>query len=242
MVELIKDIDKVRERCDEINVFDNRKELKEVSDDMIEYLNSHEEILALAAPQINRSFRMFAIRFEDGIKFFINSMFTKQEGLHVSIEENPLLGDRKFLIARNDKISLAYQDLFGMAGEAEFDGSAGDLIQQMVYLTDGILLDDLGIEVFEDFFNATEEERNEVIDYYLDTLKIRSRHLNEEIDNDPELRKYKEGMDFLLAAAKGEVEIEYPKLSNRKQRKIDKLQKKIKNFGKRFTKKKKNRR
>ena len=240
MVELIDDINLLRERCDEINVFENKDEIKEASDKIIEYLNSNPDVFALSASQVGHNLRMFAIRFEDGIKFFVNAMFTKQTGLHVSIETNPQFKGRNFLITRNDSISLAYQDLIGLAGEAEFDGTAGDLIQQMVYLTDGLLLDELGLEVFDDFINASTDEQNEVIDYYLNTLKSRSNDLNEEIENNPELKEYKEGMDFLLAAAKGDVEVEFPsKLSKRKQRKIDKLKKRIRNFGKRFTKKKK---
>ena len=239
MVRLVSKIDKLRERVDEFNVFENKDIIKSVTDDMLEYMNKHEDIKALAAPMINRNYRMFAIRFEDGIKFFVNAMFTKQRGLHISIEKNPLFKDRTFMIVRNNTISLAYQDLFGIAGEAEFDGTAGDLIQQMVFLTDGILLDELSVEVFDDFLNASEEEQQEVIDYYLNSLKETSEKLNQEIEENPELKEYKEGMDFLLAAAKGEVQIETPKLSNRKQRKIDKLKKRLKNFGKNFTKKKK---
>lgn len=239
MVRLVSKIDKLRERTDEFNVFDNKDIVRSVSDDMIEYMNKHQDIKALAAPMINRSYRMFAIRFEDGIKFFVNAMFTKQEGLHVSIETNPLFKQRTFMIARNDTVGLAYQDLLGLVGEADFDGTAGDLIQQMVYLTDGVLLDELGVEVFDDFLSASEEEQHEVIEYYLNSLKETSETLNEEIENNPELKEYKEGMDFLLAAAKGEVQIETTKLSNRKQRKRDKLLKKLKNFGKNFTKKKK---
>ena len=241
MVKLVSKLDKLRERCDEFNVFENQDTIKEVSGDMIEYMNKHEDIKALAAPMINRNYRMFAIRFSDGIKFFLNSMFTKQEGLHVSIETNPLFKDRSFLVARNDTIGLAYQDLFGMAGEADFDGTAGDLIQQMVYLTDGILLDELGFEVFDDFLSATKEEQAEVIDYYLNTLKDKTKEINDEIENNPELKEYKEGMDFLQAAARGEVQIETPKLSNRKQRRIDKIKQRLKHFGRNFTKKKKKR-
>lgn len=241
MVRLISNLDKLRERCDEINVFENKDTIKEVSDCMIEYMNKHTDIKALAAPMINREIRMFAIRFEDGLKFFINAMFTKQKDLHVSIETNPLFKQRTFLVARNDTIGLVYQDLFGLAGEADFDGTAGDLIQQMVQLTDGILLDEIGFEVFDDFLFASEEEQGEVIDLYMQSLKQKSEELNNEIDNNPELKEYKEGMDFLLAAAKGEVQIESPKLSNRKQKKIDKYLKKLKNIGKNFTKKKKKR-
>ena len=241
MVRLISNIDKLRERVDEFNVFENKDVIKSVTDDMIEYMNKHEDIKALAAPMINRNFRMFAIRFEDGIKFFVNAMFTKQKDLHISIETNPLFKNRTFMIVRNNVIGLAYQDLFGLAGEAEFDGTAGDLIQQMVLLTDGILLDELGVEVFDDFLTASKEEQQEVIDYYLNSLKETSDKLNQEIDENPELKEYKEGMDFLLAAAKGEVQIESPKISNRKQKKIDKYLKKLKNIGKNFTKKKKKR-
>lgn len=238
MVRLVNNIDKLRERVDEFNVPDNKDTIREVSGEMIEYMNKHKDIKALAAPMINRSFRMFAIRFEDGIKFFVNAMFTREKGLHVSIETNPLFKDRTFLVVRDDSISLAYQDLLGLVGEADFDGTAGDLIQQMVHLTDGILLDELGLEVFDDFLEASEEEQQEVIDLYINRLKDQSSLLNKEIEENSELKEYKEGMDFLLAAAKGEVQIESPKLSNRKQKKIDKLKKQLKNFGKRFTKKK----
>lgn len=238
MVRLTKKLEKLRERTDEINVFDNRETIREVSDDMIEYLTRHPKFNALAAPMINRQIRMFAIRFADGIKFFINPIFTKQNDLHISIETNPCLDDRHFLVPRNDLVGVAYQDLLGTPGETDFTDTAGDLIQQMIQLLDGLWIDEIGMEVFDDFLSASDEDKQEVINLYLDSLKQRNTDINNEIEGNPELKEYKEGMDFLMAAARGDIQIESPKLSNRKQRKIDKFKKQLKNFGKRFTKKK----
>lgn len=243
MKRLVKNKAKLSERCFEYNVSQSQEVMKEVSETLLEYFHKHEDVKALTSNQFGYNCRVIGIRFEDGIKFFVNPMFMKQKGLHVVVESNISLPDRKFLVARNTEVEVAFQDLFGFASSIAFENAdpVGDLFQQLIQMLDGVQLDDIGLEVFDDFFEAPEDEQEEVIQLYLDSLKTSAEAINKEIQEDHELAEIQEGIDFLTAAAKGEVQIKQPKLSNKKQRVLDKLTKKLRTAGHNYTKKKKKR-
>ena len=68
-------------------------------------------------------------------------------------------------------------------------------------------MDDLGLECDEDFDNATPEEQQEVINWYIGTLELQKEELNTEIENDEVLGGIKKAFDFVEAVANGDIEI-----------------------------------
>lgn len=52
---------------------------------------------------------------------------------------------------------------------------------------EGLLLSDIGLEIDDDFDNASQEEKDELINWYLDTLDLKAKELNTEIENDADL-------------------------------------------------------
>ena len=55
---------------------------------------------------------------------------------------------------------------------------------------------------------ASDEERSELLAAYLDSLDLKQKQLDKEIEEDPELRKLNDGIKFMEAVQKGEVKVE----------------------------------
>ena len=64
----------------------------------------------------------------------------------------------------------------------------------------------------------------EVVKAYMESLDLRSKDLNKQIDEDPELSKVKKAAEFMNAVDKGEVKIESEKVD---EETIKKLKEKI---------------
>lgn len=73
---------------------------------------------------------------------------------------------------------------------------------------EGLLLSDIGLEIDDDFENASEEEREEVINYYLDSLDLKRKELEDEIQSNEELKQLSDGIKFMESVYKGETQIE----------------------------------
>lgn len=56
-------------------------------------------------------------------------------------------------------------------------GLAAIVYQHEIDHLNGLLLSDFGIEIDEDFYNASEEERQELIEPDLDTLDLKQKEL-----------------------------------------------------------------
>lgn len=247
MKRLIKDKEKLNIRVDEIDTTQSKELAKEVNDCLVEYLEKHPKIDSIAANQFGYNVRAVAIRFKDSIKIFFNPMVIKQKGSILSRENNPTISDKEYIVPRNEIITLAYQKLDGEFDSAEFKEGISTLFQQLIDLLNGVFLEDFGLEVIDGFDDAPEEERQEVINWYLESLKKKEQEVQEDIDKDPKAKEIQDAIRFLTAGAKGEVTLysDYEKqqqlenMSNRKKRKLHKIEKRIRNFGKKFTKKKK---
>ena len=83
------------------------------------------------------------------------------------------------------------------------------LFQQGVDAIDGISLDDIGLEVDDEFDSASEEERIEILNMYLDSLDLRNKQIQKEIQEDPELHQYQRGIDFMASVKSGETKLMY---------------------------------
>ena len=77
-------------------------------------------------------------------------------------------------------------------------------------LLNGILLDDYGLPVLQEFREASKEEQEELIDYYLQQLKIKAETLNKEVEESKDLKQAKDAIDFMTAISLGKVELGDP--------------------------------
>ncbi len=135
---------KVAEEIDE-----DYPNLPELIDNMFETMYSDEGV-GLAAPQINKSIRLFIIDatpFADQIegehelkKVFINPYITEEDGPEASIEEGCLsIPNIREQVSRKSKIRIEYFDEKGGFHDEEYDGMFARVIQHEHDHLQGIL-------------------------------------------------------------------------------------------------------
>jgi peptide deformylase len=202
---ITRDIEKLMRRSDEVLVVDmgmqTKPEVMQTINDLKETIYANKDLVALAAPQLGKFERIFCIRFANGdIRAFINPMISKTDGFHLSREISPSLPDRSFIVPRHDRIIAMYQTPTGRPEESRFEGIVSEVFQHMVNILDGVLISDIGLEVFEDFDTATDEERSELLKAFIETLKLRNEEAIKAIESDD--------INFLKGVATGEIKME----------------------------------
>lgn len=225
--QVVTDLEKLRDRCDEAVLQDEEK-LNKTIKWLKDLLYSQDNLFALSAPQIGVNSRIFCMKFANGdIRTFINPMVTHTEGMHLSREKCSTLSDKEYIIPRYNEIEVTYQTPIGKVESNLFKETPSEVFQQMLHLLDGILLPDLGLEVLDGWDEATEEERQQVINLYLDSLQQENKELQDEIENNEELKQMSNAIKFMTGLATGEIKTEQvqPKLNREMRRKLAKLNK-----------------
>lgn len=166
-------------------------------------------LVSLSAPGIGYNKRIFCIDFSDQeIKTFINPVLSNAEGIRLVREQCSSIPDKEYLVPRNNVIDLYYETPTGQIKSTRFKDVVAFVIQHELNHLEGVTLEDIGLEVDSDFDEATEEERREIIDMYLDSLDLRQTYLDEAIDSDEELKLISERFRFIEALARGDIALE----------------------------------
>ena len=233
---IITDLEKLSTRADEC-ILQDEENLNQTIKWIKDILYSKKDLVSLAAPQIGVNARLFCIKFDGGdIRTFINPMIKSSKGLHLSRESCISIPNKEYIVPRNDEIEVVYQTPIAKIEENIMRDAVGEVFQQMCQLLDGLLISDFGLEIVDEWDSATEEERQEVINAYLDGLKLSSDGLNKAIDQDEDAKKLKNAIDYLEQVQEGKVELykEEPHLNREQRRQLEKIKKKIKraNIGK----------
>ena len=192
----------------EINLRLENKEAREIISEIkktmrVKGLNS------LSAPAIGYQRRIFCIDFKDReIKTFINPIIVNAKGLQLSREKCTSIPGKEFIRPRNNEIEVMYQDPMSKPQSRKLVGLAAIVFQHEQDHLDGLLLSDVGLEVDELFDNASEEEKQEVIEAYLDSLDLKQKDLQTEIQEDKELKQMDDARKYMESVYKGETKIE----------------------------------
>lgn len=199
--------EKLLSRADEIDTTAEGNLQREITNALKRTIEK-ENIVALSANAIGYDKRIFCIKFDEEIKTFINPVIVKAEGLQLSREKCTSIPGKEFIVPRNTNLNVIYQRPMGKAESRQLLGVAAFIFQHELQHLDGVLLSDFALEIDEDWDNATDEEREEVIKYYLDSLDIKAKELDKEIQEDPELKKVSDAIDFMTSVYKGETKLE----------------------------------
>ena len=221
--EVITDYDKLSERCNE---FDLTKENKDVQDIVLALKNTiraNEGMLGLSANQIGYNKRILCLDFGGNIRSFINPIITNAEGFTLSRETCSSIPDKVFIRTRNSKINVTYQTPLGKIESVEFIGFAAIMFQHHLDHLDGLLLSDVSLEIDEDFDNATDEEREEVINMYLDSLDLTRKQIETDIENDEEAKQMSDAVKFINSVKSGETVVEQQPLTEAELEEMRKL-------------------
>ena len=205
--EIVTDIEKLSDRCDEIDTRKENNLMREIILNLKHTLAEHKDGVGLAAPQIGYNKRIFVINFKGDIRTFINPIISKAEGLTLSRESCLSLPGKSFIRPRNAKITVVYQTPLGKTESRQMFGLAAYVFQHELDHLDGLTLEDIGLEIDEQFDNATEEEKNELLDAYLESLDLKKKDLDKQIEEDETLKKTRDAITFIEKLQKGEIEL-----------------------------------
>jgi peptide deformylase len=203
-----KDLSKLSQRSDEIDMKNEYAKITDIVRDLKDTIRANKNLTSLSAPQLNHFDRVFCINFNGDLRTFINPVITKTEGFKFVREKSPSIPDKEFIVPRNDVIYAVYQKGDGIPESNKFEGLASEIFQHQLDMLDGVLISDFGLEILPEFDSATDEEKEELLKEYMKFLRSENEKLNQEIENDPDLKKISEGAKFFNAVARGEVELE----------------------------------
>ena len=208
-MEIITDLEKLGVRSDEIDV---RKGGKKVQEIVLALKNTIREkgLVGLSAPQIGEPYRIFCLAFDQGknIKTFINPIISGVDGFELSKETCSSIPGKTFIRPRHTKIQAMYLTPLGKAESTSLVGFAARVFQHHIDHLDGLLLSDVGLEVDKDFFDATDEERAEVIKAYLESLDIKEKEIKQEIEEDSDLKAQSDAIEYMQGVATGKIKVE----------------------------------
>lgn len=195
-------------RAQEIDYEKEGKLLREITSNIKRTMRK-ENLISLSAPGIGYNKRIFCIDFSDKeIKSFVNPIISNAEGLQLVREQCSSIPGKEYLVPRNSIIDIIYETPTGMVKTNRFKDVAAFVFQHEINHLDGVNLEDIGLEVDSDFDEATQEEREEIIEMYLDSLDLRQRYIEEAINADEELKIVSDRLRFVEALAKGEIAFE----------------------------------
>lgn len=204
---VITDYNAYNDRADEIDL---RKEGKLAQSTIIDLKQTIQKnnYVCLAAPHIGVNKRILCINFNGDIRTFCNPVISGSKGFELSRESCPALPNKEYIRPRQNDISIIYQTPIGKVESRSFKGLAARVMQYGIDILDGLLLSDVGLELDENWDKATEKEKDEIIDLYLQSLDLKRKEIKTEIDNDPDLKQLSDAIDFMESVQKGETILE----------------------------------
>lgn len=206
--EIITDETILGSRSDEVDVVKQGTLVRQVIHTIKDTMRGR-NLKHLAAPVIGLPYRIFCMDFSDSeIKTFVNPIITSAEGLQLAREKCECIPDKEFIRPRNPKIKVMYQNPTGKVLQTEFVGLSAVVFQHNIDHLDGVLLSDVGLEIDEQWDKASDEEKKEVINAYLDSLDMKQKELEKEIEEDPDLKRTSDAIDFMTKVQRGEVKFE----------------------------------
>lgn len=223
--DIVTDYDKLSERCDEFDLTKKNNEAQEIIVKLKQIIRSDVTIAGLSAIQIGYNKRIICINFNGDIRTFINPIIEKAEGLELSRESCHSIPGEEYIRIRQNKITVTYQTPLAKIETVELAGMAARVMQHHIDHLDGLLISDVGLEIDEDWDNATDQERQEVIDYYIDSLDIRAKEISKEIAEDKDATQLSNAIKFMNSVREGKTKIEQLPLTDEELKVIEEYKK-----------------
>ena len=203
--EIITDIEQLSITSDEIDCKKENTLLREIILDLKDTIREH-NLSCLTAIQIGYDKRVIVMNFSGTLKTFINPIIVKQsKKFQFCNEKCSSLPNEEFIVPRHETIEVIFQTPLAEIKHNKFVGVAAKMFQHCCEHLDGILSCDVGLQIDDEFKNASEEEQNEVLTYFFDSLDVKVKSLNQEIENNPDLQKLKNNLDIRDKVASGKL-------------------------------------
>lgn len=206
--ELTKEEITLSERSDEVNVRLENKEMREIIAELKRTMRKL-NLTSLSAPAIGYKKRIFCINFKDTeIQTFINPIITQAKGISLSKETCTSLPKRTFIRPRSNDINVMYMGPLGKIENRQMVGMAAFVFQHEMDHLDGLLLSDIGLEIDKDFEEASDDEKQAIIEAYLDSLDLKTKQMKDEIEKDEDAKQLSDAVEFIKSVQSGETELE----------------------------------
>lgn len=219
--EIVTDLNKLSDRCEEIDIRKDNELMREIIISLKDTLREHKDGVGLAAPQIGYDKRIFVINFNGDLRTFINPIISEANNLTLNRESCLSLPGKSYIRPRHSKITVVYQTPLGKVESRQMFGLAACVFQHELDHLDGLTLNDIGLEVGKEFDEATEEERDQVLQAYLDSLDLKQKELDKEIEEDDDLKKQVSAIKFMEKLQKGEIEVEVEQATEEQNKEIN---------------------
>lgn len=195
-------------RATEIDYENDFKLIKEIIAKIKKTMKKN-NLTSLSAPAVGYNKRIFCVDFSDKeIKTFINPMILVTNGMELTREVCSSITNKEFIRPRYSTIDIIYQTPSGTIKQNHFKGMASTVIQHELDHLDAITLSDIGLEIDSDFDEATDEERFEVINMYLNSLNTKHDTLIDEIKKDKIMNITYESEKVAELVAQGKIKFE----------------------------------
>lgn len=204
---IITDMDVLQERAVEVDCLKDNKIVRETTLNLKHTIQA-KNLTHLTAPQIGVDKRIMCINFSGEIRTFVNPVLGPAKGFVLSREADASIPGQEFILPRNAEVAIMYQTPTGKVQSNTFKGKAAFIAQAAVQALDGLYISDVGLPILEGWDDLSEEEKDSVIKDYLDSLDIKQKELDKQIDEDEDLSKVRDAIDFMKSVATGETKLE----------------------------------
>lgn len=225
VVDIVTDYDKLSERCYEVDTSKKNSDIQDIVLKLKNTIRANENIVGLSANQIGYYQRVLCLNFDGELRTFVNPIITNAGPLELVQETCHSEPGKRFIRLRHNRVEVTYQTPLSKIETVTLFGMAARAIQHHIDHLDGLLLSDIGLEIEDDFLSATEEERQEVISMYLDSLDMALKDVEVAIENDEEAKQLRDAARFIESVQKGETKIERIPLTEEEIREFEEANK-----------------
>ena len=212
-----------------IDVKNDEEKVEIITERLKKVLEQEKDLPYVTANQVGYSYQMYAIRTSTGVEVWANPLMARQDDNMILVRDKEYGLENTYYSPRWTKISvIAYSIDKKLVCTRDYINEAAVIMQHIMNNLNGISLADFGLEVTQEFLNASEGERNEVVNMYMNELQKLLNTLEEDIMGDSEASQKYEAFKFVKARASNEIVVEQkPIKQNRKTRRwLQKLFKK----------------
>lgn len=171
------------------------------------------DYVALTAPQIGVDKRIFCINFNGNIRTFCNPVMGEAKGWTLSREACASIPGKEFIRLRFGDIKLFYQTPLGKPESINLKGRAACVAQYALDMLDGLTLADVALPLLEGWDELSDDDKDVIINEYLESLDMKRKEIHEAIENDKEASDTMNAIKFMQAVKDGDVEVEFVKES-----------------------------
>ena len=220
--ELITDPEILSTRSDEWDVVKNQDIMTELVNDLEDTIKANNRNF-LIPKYIGRNERVVCIKFSDDCVLFNNPLIQERKKL-IMVPEHDYITNKNYLLPRYSEIVVVFQNEAGVNTANKLTGPAAAVMCQAIDALEGIFPSDYGLEITDEYLNASKEEQAEVIEAYIKYIKDLQNKIAEDLEKDDSVKEQWNAVKFMNSVASGETKVEkqYTKLPaikmNRAQR------------------------